>query len=767
MRRSSWKKSLLLGLLLLGVALLQSAYVIQTLNDLQRTHQSWDVAKFPIVIEIWEDFTDALPNIEQGSSPKVALKEALARWVRATSLSATLGPDTSISEAGLDDRNIVTTADTVNNRNFIGGALGLSLRFSDTVTGEIVEADMILNPGFQWTTLETNNPNFDNLFDVALHEFGHHWNLDHSISRSSTMFFQTSGFGFGFNPLSMDDLAGVNVTYPLVGLGQVTGSITGTVTRDGVPVFGAFVVAVDEMGIAVANGISLTDGTYRLDFLPPGDYTLYVEPLDAPTTEGSVSGGIFNQDMIEDFLPVFFNGQQAPSVTVSADSTTSGRNFQVTQGNASMDPRFLGDTVNAFSGFSVTTAPARMRQGVNSNIVVAGDGVDTLLNNQGGFLLSDQLTTGPVARDGTLGNGDPYNIYPLNVPLDAARGEYPLLLQNGTQETGVVTVGVEVFSPFRFHQAFAQFVDQGATSGLFLINTDLNGQATGKISPRDKVGARKAVTLGALVPDSNGDLDFNIAPGGALSVETSAGTFDAGSLRVGADRSIGGTVLFESSFGTTGVGPSRPLYSFVAPIEFGDGGAINTGLAFTGLDERSFQVFIRLNDQAGTNRGTTTLSVAGNGQRSELINTLFPSIPANFEGSVVVTANRQIGAAVIALRPGIFTTFPVIQNRIFTRSLFAQFAHVGSLTSKLILINPSPNGSATVTIQVRDQAGNAASVTLNNEVLPTGSKTLVIPPLGSVSLETQSFEGLVGSVEVSTQDLPVGGVVLFNGATQI
>jgi len=70
-------------------------------------------------------------------------------------------------------------------------------------------------------------PNTFDFIDVALHEFGHHWNLGHSISRSSTMFFQTSGFGFGFNPLAMDDLAGVNVTYPMVGLDQVTGSITG------------------------------------------------------------------------------------------------------------------------------------------------------------------------------------------------------------------------------------------------------------------------------------------------------------------------------------------------------------------------------------------------------------------------------------------------------------------------------------------------------------------------------------------------------------
>ena len=65
-----------------------------------------------------------------------------------------------------------------------------------------------------------------------------------------------------------------------------------------------------------------------------------------------------------------------------------------------------------------------------------------------------------------------------------------------------------------------------------------------------------------------------------------------------------------------------------------------------------------------------------------------------------------------------------------------------------------------MTIQVRNQSGSFPSMTLSGEFLSTGTKSLSIPPLGSVILETES--DVLGSLEVMTQDIPVGGVVLFS-----
>ncbi|MDA2928840.1 matrixin family metalloprotease [Acidobacteria bacterium AH-259-O06] len=778
MKKIIWKKSLFLGLLLGCLWLLQSAYVVDTLDNVNRSHRFWSTGDFPIQIQIWEGFTDQLPSIVDGSSPKVALREALERWARVTSLTITLGPDTSTTDVNTsqpDGINLVTISDTQNNRNAVGQAAGKSLSFSFS-TGQILEADVILNPANTWSTLETDDFNINNIFQVALHEFGHNWNLNHSISRTSTLFFSGTSFDFGFNALSWDDVSGASVTYPMVGLDLITGTITGTVTRDGNPVFGAFVVAVDDQGVLASNAITLPDGTYKLEFLPPGNYTLYVEPLDSPTTPASVSGGIFDQPMVTDFLPKFFNDSQTPSVTVNAGATTAARDFAVSQGNSAIDPFFLGQTLNPNSGFSVSAKPAEANQGVNTNVIVAGTGVDTLAGNQGVFFLSNNLITGTVAREGNLSNGDPFKIYPVIVPLDTPKGEYPMLLQSASGETGVISGGLELFSPFHFLQAFAQFADiQGITSGLFLINTNLSGNATGKISARigaDQAaaigvdpGSRTAISLGSLTADANGDLDFGLGPGGALSVKTEVDGQFVGSLRAEADRRLGGTVLFESQFGTTGVGPSRPLYTFIAPIEFKGGGTSNTGLAITNLDERPAKVFIQVQDQNGNALGNTIIDLDGNGHVARFINQLLTGLPTDFDGSAVVTANRKIGGTVIATGPGVFTTFPAIQNRIFTRSFFAQFAHVAAanFSSELILVNPSPIKAATVTLQVRDSNGANASVTLSGEILPQGNKIVSIPSLGSVVLQTQS--DIVGSVEVNTQDMPVGGVVLFSSPT--
>ncbi|MDA2935287.1 matrixin family metalloprotease, partial [Acidobacteria bacterium AH-259-D05] len=763
MNKKSWKQSMVFGLLLAVLGIVHSGYVVSILDD-GVTPVRWFVDDYPIEIRIWDGFTDQLSSVVDGSDPRAALKEALERWMRTTSVSFTVGEDTTEQDAGFDGVNLVTLADTTTNRDlFSGAAIGLSVGTFNAATGRLIDRDLVLNPAEIWSTLEDDQADVKNIFDVALHEFGHHLNLNHSVSRTSTMFFGGSRpFSFRSDVLSWDDIAGANVTYPMVGLEQITGTITGTVTRQGDPVFGAFVVAVDEQGVLSSNSITLTDGAYELRFLPPGDYSLYVEPLDSPSIPDNITGGIFDQTMVTDFLPKFFNDSMTPSVSVTAGGTTAGRDFQVTQGNSSLDPTFVeaGPDVGMVTSF--TSDPGAIDQGVDTNVFVAGTGVDTLVTNQGIFFLSDKLVTGTLNITGQLSNGDPIKAYPVTVPLDTPKGEYPIFLKNNTSEVGVITGGVEVFSPFRFLQAFAQFANiPGAiTSGVFLVNTDLNQSVNGKISARGGTGDRTAITLGNLTADANNDLDFTLGAGGSLSVTTSGSLQFVGSLRAQAGRRIGGTVLFESDSGTTGVGPSRPLYSFLAPIEFKGGGTTNTGLALTNLDERPAKVFIQLQNLSGQPVGSTIIDLDPNGQVASFINDLITSLTSDFDGSAVVTANRRIGGTVISTKPGVFTTFPVIQNRIFKRSFFAQFAHVGDLSSKLILLNPSPQRTANVTVQVRDQNGNNASVTLSGEILPSGTKVLSIPPLGSAILETQSQ--VLGSVELMTQDVPVGGVVLFS-----
>ena len=460
------------------------------------------------------------------------------------------------------------------------------------------------------------------------------------------------------------------------------------------------------------------------------------------------------------FLPTFVDG------TVAVNSAVNGVDVAVTTGNATIDPDFMGTTPDPNQGGLVFGSPATAFQGVNTNFVVAGTGVPSL-QNDGVDFPGPNLQTGNVAR-----SSGSFKYFPLTVPLNTPQGPYPVILSSNA-EVGVITGALNVAPPFRFLQAFAQFAHLAGSlsSGTFLINTDLQKQATGKISARGASGARTRITLGQLSSDANQDLNLALGPGASLSATTGGSSTFVGSLRALADQCIGGTVLFTGDTGTTGVGPSNPLYTFVAPLIRNTSTGEQTALAITNLEERPGKYFIQVQRKNGSVFASKVVDLSGSGHDARFIEQIITNLPSNFQGTVVVTANRKIGATVILVAPGVFTTFPVVQNRIASRSFYAQFAHIPSvdLGSQLVLVNPSPLRSATVRIRVRSSNGSAPSgVTLGGQALPGGTRVLTIPPLGCVVLATGGNTDLVGSVEVSAlpadggNGIPVGGVVLFS-----
>ena len=765
-RKTTWR----LGLAACAAfAVLLSGYTVSIRTNLMRGAWPLDA---PIQWRIWQGFTDQQASVVDGSQPQLAIREALERWARIAPLPIVLLGTTSAQEVGADQQNIITIANTANNLSVVGDAAGIMVvqmhLNSATNRADFVEADLLLNPTLQWSTIETTDPDVHGILSVAQHEFGHAWNLQHSISRSSSMFYAAGpDFDPGFNQLAWDDIAGVNLTYPLPGISEITGAISGQVTMNGSPVFGAFVIAVDESGALSANAITMQDGSYTIENLPPGQYTLYVEPLDGPTQPENIGGGLYTLPMTANFLPRLYNDTTDAVVQVQAGHVTTGRNFQVTQGNATIDPELLAVVGDEY----LTTAPPGITQGESAEYAMAGAGLNTLLGSGGLFLAGDRVSAGKVPETGQLNDGTPLAIYPVTTTPDAVVDEgYPVFLTDGTH-LGVITGGFKVYSPWRFLQAFAQFANlSNATSGLFLINTDRSADAEGQINVRDALGAGAAVSLGSL-SGSGGDLDFSLAPGGSL-LANSHGTDFVGSLRARGERRLGGTVLFETPFGTTGVGPSEPAYSFIVPIEVKAGGAtVNTGIALTNLDTRNAQVFLRAHNTQGAavSGAQAVISLAANGHVARFIadgaNSLVPNLPANFDGNLTVTSTRRLGGAAIRTAPGVFTTLPVIQNRVTPDTYFAQFVHAGGLSSRLILVNPSPYLSARVVVQIRNSAGAQASVGLNGQLVANGRQVVQIPPLGRADFNTTSG-ALVGSVQVSSRapdgnNLPVGGVVLF------
>src|SRR4030095_11095669 len=83
-----------------------------------------------------------------------------------------------------------------------------------------------------------------------------------------------------------DDIAGITDLYPEADFTRTAGSISGRVTKDGQPVFGAHVVAFNVDTGRLVGSFSLgTQGEFSVASLAAGVYVLRVEPLDDAETD--------------------------------------------------------------------------------------------------------------------------------------------------------------------------------------------------------------------------------------------------------------------------------------------------------------------------------------------------------------------------------------------------------------------------------------------------------------------------------------------------
>jgi matrixin/carboxypeptidase family protein len=167
----------------------------------------------------------------------------------------------------------------------------------DASTGALVESDIFFNSAFPWSVAANGEANRFDLQSIAVHEIGHMSGLGHSalgetelrdgggrrVLESEAVMFPiafTAGSIAG-RTLKADDIAGVSDLYPDGDFAQAMGSVSGQVTKDGTPVFGAHVVAFDPAkGTMIANFTLNAQGQFSINGLSPGPHVIRVEPLD-------------------------------------------------------------------------------------------------------------------------------------------------------------------------------------------------------------------------------------------------------------------------------------------------------------------------------------------------------------------------------------------------------------------------------------------------------------------------------------------------------
>lgn len=167
----------------------------------------------------------------------------------------------------------------------------------DSATGALLESDIFFNSAFPWSVAQAGETGRFDLESIAVHEIGHFSGLGHSalgetelvstggrrVTSSEAVMFPiafTSGSIAG-RTLKADDVAGISDLYPDGDFTSTDGSVSGRVTKDGQPLFGAHVVAVNAATGLMVGGFTLNaQGQFSIGGLSPGLHVVRVEPLD-------------------------------------------------------------------------------------------------------------------------------------------------------------------------------------------------------------------------------------------------------------------------------------------------------------------------------------------------------------------------------------------------------------------------------------------------------------------------------------------------------
>lgn len=444
------------AIVLVAPVLLMSAAHAYTLNIRQSGGDlitlRWPTGSLPIPFQVNDQTGPQLPNVTDESDPVLAIQLALQQWPAVSSVrfTSTTG---AVASGGRDGVSIITMADTAPNRQsfeMAGGAIGLALFFSQGAN--LTEADVLFNPGRNFTTaLESQEELRDSdLFDVqavATHELGHSIGLDHSGVESSVMWSLASLAGRVLDP---DDTAAVQSLYPVA---NGSGRLTGTVRVGGAAAFGAQVVAVAVDG-PVISGLTLPDGSYAIENVPPGGYNVYVEPLDGPhsatvtdpcATFGNLGSSTIygSATLTTNFLSTFLGGNQQPALVTVTGAQTAIADFDLPAASPALNPAWIGP---AEGRVVIGAVPVDVAAGTAPSIALAGRGVDTV-----GAADVAVLGTGVVVdpskfqRLNSSCNGQPLPIIVIGlaVAADARSGARSIALTSGG-ETALLTGALRV-----------------------------------------------------------------------------------------------------------------------------------------------------------------------------------------------------------------------------------------------------------------------------------------------------------------------------------
>ena len=381
-------------------------------------------------------------NIKLESDVMGAARRALSRWSSVTEIQFEVVESSlqSISPPKSGDGiSLITIAETFqNNAIFNGnGATGRTRVFYDEETGEISEADVVINPHptsadglpVQFSTDGTRGT-YD-LESTFTHELGHLLGLDHSPIIASTMHQQQALNGVYGKPaftertLSEEDRTRARNLYgSLPEARELEGRITQlNHTGQQVPASNADVWVEDiRSGRVIASSSTADNGRFRLGSLAPDSYRVMSRSF-TPSLVTPGANGTSNEISLKN------KGVEALELSVLASSGTTNR---------FLTPRLIG------ANGDLSTTPVPIAAGKRIRLYVAGEGVD-LVSEDGLSVTSPyfKIESASLQKE-SFPTPYPVISFEITTASNAPFGDYSLRLQSKTSEVAYVPGGLTI-----------------------------------------------------------------------------------------------------------------------------------------------------------------------------------------------------------------------------------------------------------------------------------------------------------------------------------